>query len=158
YSPDDSRDQLYVSNYTVLNVRDEIARLPGISEAFVFGVRDYSMRIWLDPEKMAARSLNAGDVVTALREQNVQVAVGQLAQPPVPSTQMNQLVITTTGRLKDVEEFEDVVIKRGPRGQTLRIRDVGRVELSARSQDISNRYDGKPAVGLAIFQLPDANA
>jgi multidrug efflux pump len=158
FSPDDSRSQLFLSNYAVINMRDEIARLPGISECFVFGVRDYSMRIWLDPERMSVRGLNAGDVVRALSEQNVQVAAGQLAQPPISESQMTQMVVTTTGRLSEPEEFADVVIKRGPQGQVVRIKDVGHVQLAARNEDISNRYDGKPAVGLAIFQLPDANA
>src|SRR5262249_19971670 len=166
----------------VLNVRDEIARLPGISECFVFGVRDYSMRIWLDPERMSVRNLNAGDVAAALAEQNVPVAAGQLGQPPVPSSEMTQLVVSTTGRLSTIEEFEEVVVKRGPQGQVVRIKDLVRdkdgVTLAARNEDISNRFgtnkdsegrplldkDGKPtfraspAVGLAIFQLPDANA
>src|SRR5262249_27153572 len=158
FSPDDSYDQLYLSNFAVLRLRDELARLPGISDVYVFGQRDYSMRVWVDPERMAARDLTASDVVNALREQNSQVAGGQVGQPPVGPSPVNQYPLDTLGRLRDVEQFEDVVLKTAPGAKALRLKDVARVELGAKSQDISNRYDGRPCVGLAIFQLPDAHA
>ena len=157
-SPDSRYDQLYLSNYAVLRLRDELSRLPGISEVLVFGQRDYSMRIWLDPDKLAARELSVTQVVTAIREQNLQVALGQLGQPPADSAQQTQFPLTIVGRLTEPEDFEKIVIRAGPEGRLLRIADVARVEMNARSQDIANRFDGKPTVGLAIFQLPDANA
>ncbi len=155
-SPDNRYDQLYLSNYAVLRLRDELARLPGISEVFVFGQRDYSMRIWLDPEKVAARNLTTSDVAAAIREQNQQVALGQIGQPP--AAESTQLTLSTLGRLEDVEEFENIILKVGPKGQYVRLKDVARVELAPKSQDISNRFDSKPTVGLAVFQLPDGNA
>ena len=157
-SPDGRYDQLYLSNYAVLRLKDELSRLPGISEVLVFGQRDYSMRIWVDPEKLAVRGIAVQDVITALREQNLQIAAGQIGQPPSESGQLFQLPLSMLGRLSEVEEFEEVVVRTGEHGQLVRIKDLGRVEINARSQDVSNRFDGKPTVGLAIFQLPDANA
>jgi len=157
-SPGGRYDQLYLSNYAVLRLKDELARLPGISEVLVFGQRDYSMRVWVDPEKLAVRGVAVQEVVNALREQNLQVAVGQVGQPPAADGQLFQIPISIDGRLKDVSEFEDIIIRSGEHGRLLRLKHVGRVEVNARSQDVSNRFDGKPTVGLAIFQLPDANA
>ncbi|MBS0203806.1 MAG: multidrug efflux RND transporter permease subunit [Planctomycetes bacterium] len=157
-SPDGRYDQLYLSNYALLRIRDELSRLPGISEVLVFGQRDYSMRIWVDPEKMAVREIAVQDVIASLREQNVQVAAGQIGQPPSGSGQLVQLPLSMLGRLSEVEEFENIVVRTGSSGQLVRIKDIGRVEVNARSQDVSNRFDSKPTVGLAIFQLPDANA
>ena len=157
-SPKGRYDQLYLSNYAVLRVKDELSRLPGISEVLVFGQRDYSMRVWVDPEKLAVRGIAVQDVVNALREQNLQVAVGQIGQPPAVDGQILQLPISLKGRLTEVEDFEQVVVRVGNHGQLLTIKDIGRVEINARSQDVSNRFDGKATVGLAIFQLPDANA
>jgi multidrug efflux pump len=157
-SPDGTFDQVYLSNYAVLHLVEELARLPGISECRVFGQRDYSMRIWLDPDKLAARGLAVNDVLNAIREQNAQVAVGQIGQPPAPSGQKKQIPLTIVGRLTEAEDFERIVIRSTADGRRLMLRDVARVELSARSHDISNRFDMKPTVGLAVFQLPDANA
>ena len=161
--PDGRYDQLYLSNFAVLRVKDELSRLPGISEVLVFGQRDYSMRIWVDPDKLAMRNLTVGDVVAALREENLEVAAGQIGQPPSPIVTMGgeasrQMPLDVLGRLSTVEDFERVIIRVGGEGELLCIKDIGRVELGARSQDVSNRFDGKPTVGLAIFQLPDANA
>ena len=157
-SPDERYDQLYLSNYALLRIRDELSRLPGISEVLVFGQRDYSMRIWVDPEKMAVREIAVQDVIASLREQNIQVAAGQIGQPPSGEGQLVQLPLSMLGRLSEVSEFENVVVRSGSHGQLVRIKDIGRVEVNARSQDVSNRFDSKPTVGLAIFQLPDANA
>ena len=157
-SPDLRYDQLYLSNYAFIRIRDELVRLPGISEVLVFGQRDYSMRIWLDPDKLAVRNLTVSDVVAALREQNAHVALGQIGQPPAVDGQVKQMPLAVRGRLMHPEEFENIVIKFTADRRSVRIRDVGRVELGARSEDISNRFDLKPTVGLAVFQLPDANA
>jgi len=157
-SPSKRYDQLYLSNYAVLQVKDELARLPGVSEVTMLGQRDYSMRIWVDPGKLAARNMTAGDVVAALREQNAQVATGQIGQPPVPTGQHIQIPLSTLGRLTDVEQFEQVIVKAMPDGRVTRIKDVARVELGAKNQDISSKVNGNPSVSLAVFQLPDANA
>ena len=132
--------------------------MPGVSDIFLSGQRDYSMRIWVDPEKLAARNLTAGDVVAALREQNLQVAAGQIGQQPVPRGQETQITLSTLGRLKEPEQFANIIIRTTPEGRIVRISDIGRVELGAKNQDISAKVDGKPTVGLIIFQLPDANA
>jgi multidrug efflux pump len=157
-SPDGRYDQLYLSNYAVLHIKDELARMAGISEVLVFGQRDYSMRIWVDPERLSSRGLTVGDVVAALREQNQQVAAGQIGLVSNAAGSGSQFTLDLKGRLSELSDFEDVVIRASADGRLVRIRDIGRVELEARSQDINNRFDGKPTVGLAIFQLPDANA
>lgn len=151
-------DQLYLSNYALMHLKDELSRLPGISEVIVFGQRDYSMRIWLDPDKLAVRGLAVSDVVAALREQNAAVALGQMGQPPATLGQPLQVPLTILGRLEDPEQFGEIIVRQTTDGRKLRIKDLGRVELSAKSHDVSNRFDGKPTVGLAVFQLPDANA
>ncbi|MDR3619950.1 MAG: efflux RND transporter permease subunit [Paludisphaera borealis] len=158
YSTDGRYDQLYLSNYALMRVREEMARLPGVSEVTMMGQRDYSMRIWLDPQKLAIRSLNAGDVTAALRAQNLQVAAGQVGQSPTIPGQRTQFTISTRGRLDEIAEFGDVIVKKTPDGRFIRIRDLGTVELGAKNQDISSEVDGKPVANLAIFQLPDANA
>ncbi|HWE38117.1 MAG TPA: efflux RND transporter permease subunit, partial [Isosphaeraceae bacterium] len=157
-SPGGMHGQLYLSNYALLHVRDELLRLPGVSDVFMLGQRDYSMRVWVDPEKLAERRITAGDVVAALREQNQQVATGQVGQPPTPDGQPIQVTLSTLGRLEEVEQFQDVVVKAGPQGQLVRLKDVAKVELGAKSEDISTKVNGKPSASLAIFQLPDANA
>ena len=158
HSPSGRYDQLYLSNYALLHVKDEIARLPGISEVFLFGQRDYSMRIWVDPDMLAARELAVSDVVNALREQNMQPAVGQIGQPPGPEDQTLQIPLTIRGRLVQPEEFDNIILRNTPDGRIIRLKDVGRAELQAKSQDISNRFDQKPTIGIAVFLLPDANA
>ena len=157
-SPDKSRTQLYLSNYATLHIRDELARMPGVSDVLLLGQRDYSMRVWVDPEKLAARGMSAGDVVKALREQNVQVAAGQVGQPPAPSGQARQYPIDTLGRLSDPEQFERVIVKSTGDGRVVRVKDIARVELGSKNEDISVSVNGKPSITMAIFQLPDANA
>jgi HAE1 family hydrophobic/amphiphilic exporter-1 len=157
-SPDGSRDQLYISNYATLQVKDVLARLDGVGDVRVFGARDYSMRVWLDPEKVAARNLTAGDVVAALRAQNVQVASGVLNQPPVASPGAFQLNIETLGRLTDPRQFANIVVRTDPDGRVTRIRDVGRVELGAQDYGANGYLDQRQAVPLLIFQLPGSNA
>src|SRR5881628_1924273 len=156
-SPDSSRDDLYLGNYAFLQVKDQLARIAGVGDVTVFGARDYSMRIWLDPENLASRNMTASDVVRAIREQNLQVAAGTIGQPPVPAGQDFQLTISTQGRLLDEQQFGDI-IKQGAQGQVTRVRDVARVELAARDYSVSSQLSGKPAAALVIFQLPGSNA
>ncbi len=157
-SPENKYDQLFISNYALLQVKDELARLPGVSDVTMLGQRDYSMRVWLDPDKLAARNMQAGDVVRSLREQNLHVAAGQIGQQPVPNGQNRQIPLSTLGRLTDVEQFERIVVKTGTEGRLVRLKDVARIELGAKNQDIECIVNGKPSVSMAIFQLPDANA
>jgi multidrug efflux pump len=156
--PDGRYDQLYLSNYAVIRVKEELARLPGISDVTVFGQRDYAMRVWVDPEKLAARNLTAADVVARIREQNAPVPAGQIGQPPTGNGSPFQFTLDATGRLTTAEEFGQVVLKVGDRGQVVKVRDVARVEMGAKSHDVSNRFDTKPTIGLAVFLLSDANA
>lgn len=157
-SPNGRYDQVYLSNYASLHIKDELARLPGIAEVLIFGQRDYSMRIWLDPGKMAVRKITTNDVLAAIRAQNIQVAMGQLGQPPAMTGQATQFPLTVLGRLEEPEQFEEIVVRTTAEGRILRLKDIGRAELTARSFDINNRFDSKPTIGLAIFTLPDANA
>jgi multidrug efflux pump len=157
-SSDDSRDVLYLSNYATIQVKDALARLSGVGDVLLLGARDYSMRVWLDPEKLASRNMVANDVVNALREQNVQVAAGRIGQPPVPTGIDFQYTINTLGRLLDPEQFSEIIIKTGDKGQVTRLRDVGRVELGAKNSDVNSYLDGKPSTMLAVFQLPGSNA
>jgi len=159
YSPDGSRDPLYLSNYATLQIKDELARLPGVGDIFVFGARDYSMRLWLNPEQLAARDLTAGDVVTAVQEQNVQVAAGIIGGPPVPTgTAPFQYTVNTQGRLVEPSQFANIVVKTGNDGRVTRLKDVARVELGAADYSTTTHFDGKPAVGIPVFQLPGSNA
>ncbi len=151
-------DQLYLSNYALMHIKEELARVPGVSDVTMLGQRDYAMRIWLDPDKLAARNLTAGDVVSAIRDQNQQVATGQIGQQPAPRGQVLQVPLTTLGRLIDVQHFENIVLRITPDSRYIRIKDVGRVELGAKNQDIKCLVNGKPSATLAVFQLPDANA
>ncbi len=157
-SPDRRYDSTYLSNYALLQIKDTLARLPGVGDIIVFGARDYSMRVWLDPEQVAARNMTASDVVRALREQNVQVAAGVVGQPPTPGGVEFQYTVTTQGRLMEAEQFGDIVIKTGSDGAVTRLKDVARIELGAKDYASSLRLDGQPTVGLAVFQLPGSNA
>ena len=156
--PNGRFDQLFLSNYAVLQVKDELARLPGVSDVNMLGQRDYSMRVWVDPEKLAARDMTAGDVALAVRSQNAQVATGQVGQPPVPDGQLIQVPLSTLGRLSEVDQFENIIVKATADGRVVRLKDVARIELGAKNQDISGKVNGLPSVSMAIFQLPDANA
>jgi multidrug efflux pump len=157
-STDGTVDNLYLSNYATLQIKDALARIPGVGEVSMFGARDYSMRIWLDPEQMANRNLSASDITRALREQNIQVAAGRIGQAPAPEGTDFQLAINTLGRLTDENEYRDIIIASGSEGQVVRLRDVARVELGAKNYDVSSFLDGKAAVGMPIFQLPGSNA
>ncbi|MGE0384073.1 MAG: efflux RND transporter permease subunit [Gammaproteobacteria bacterium] len=162
-------DSVYLSNYVLINVRDRLARLPGVGDLTILGSRDYSMRVWLDPDLLAARGLAAGEVVAAIREQNVQVSSGAVGQPPTSSDARLQLIVRTQGRMLDAAQFADIIIKRGADGALVRLRDVARVELGAVSyqnfqylgvaDQQTYQFQGlEPTVGLAIFQRPGTNA
>src|SRR5262250_1077581 len=157
-SPNNSRDGLYISNYATLHVKDALARLPGVGDVQLFGARDYAMRIWLDPDKVAAHSLNAGEVLTALRAQNVQVSAGVLNQPPVPSHEAYQLNVQTLGRLSTPEQFVNIVLKSDAQGRVTRLSDVGRVEIGAADYGSTAFMDRGPGIPLLIFAQPGANS
>src|SRR5271154_1956819 len=157
-SPDGTYDQAYISNYAFLQVRDPLSRLQGIGNVNVFGAREYSMRIWLDPDKMYARSLTTDDIIAAIQGQNVQVAAGRLGAEPAPPGTELQLTINTEGRLVTPGQFGQIIVKRADNGEIVYLSDVARVELGAKDYNVSSYLDGRPAVALAIFQLPVSNA
>jgi len=156
-SPDGRYDSLYLANYATLQLRDPLSRIHGVGDVNVFGASAYSMRVWLDPPRLKAYGLTTEDVVGAIREQNVQVAAGQIGQPPAPATQQLQLTVTTRGRLSEAEEFESIIVK-SEGGRVTRLRDVARVELGSQSYDQFFWRNGRPSAGVAIYQLPGANA
>jgi multidrug efflux pump len=158
FSPDRSRDNLYLSNYATIQLRDELARLPGVGDITYMGQRDYSMRVWLDPGRMSFRNLTSSDVVRAIEQQNAQVAAGQIGQPPVPTGQVFQYTMSTLGRLADSDQFADMIIKTDAEGRIVRLRDVARIELGAQGYDQSCTLDGRPSVALSIYQRPGSNA
>ena len=159
FSPDGRYDRLYLSNFVTLQIRDQLARLPGVGDIRVFGARDYSMRLWLDPQKMAARSITAVDVVASVREQNVQVAAGVVGAPPLPAGAAGfQYTVNAHGRLQDPAEFGDIIIKAGDEGAVTRVRDVARIELGASDYSTASALNGQPATGIGIFQLPGSNS
>ena len=157
-SPNERYDMLYLRNYALLNVKDQLARLPGVGQVALFGSGDYAMRVWLDPEKIAARQLSADDVVNAIREQNVQVAAGQVGSSPSPKSVEIQLNINALGRLQSEEEFGNVIIKADKDGSVTRLKDVARIELGASQYSLRSLLNNKPAVAIPIFQAPGSNA
>jgi multidrug efflux pump len=157
-SPNDRYDMTYLRNYAVLNVKDRLARVPGVGQVLLFGSGDYSMRVWLDPQKVAQRGLSAGDVVRAIREQNVQAAAGVVgASPSLPGVDL-QMSINAQGRLQNEEEFGDIIVKTGADGAVTRLRDVARLELGASEYALRSLLNNKPAVAVPIFQAPGSNA
>src|SRR5262245_52064628 len=156
-SADASRTDLELSNYATIQIRDELSRLPGVGDITYLGQRDYSMRLWLDPQKLAAYSLNAQDVIQAVQAQNIQVAAGQIGQPPTPAGQTAQYIITTLGRLQDTDQFANIILKN-TNGSLVYLKDVANIELGAQSYDQTCTLDGKPSVALSIYQLPGSNA
>ncbi len=157
-SPDGSRDAQYISNYASLYVKDVLTRVDGVGDVQVFGARDFSMRIWLDPAKVASRNLTASDVVAALRAANVQVAAGALNQPPAKSNEAFQLSVNTLGRLTDVSEFENIVVRSDADGGTIRVRDIARVELGSQDYTTNAYLDNRNTVAIGVFQRPGSNA
>jgi len=157
-SPDDSYDQLYVSNYARNRIRDQLLRLDGVGDIIIFGERLYSLRIWLDPDKLAAYGLTPADVVAAVREQNVQVSGGSLGAQPAPRDSAFQLTVTTQGRFQDPAEFRRIIVRSTREGRIVRLQDVARIELGAQDYATGSYLNGKPAVGIAVFQRPNTNA
>jgi hypothetical protein len=157
-SPDERYDSLFLANYATISLQPELARLPGVGQVNIFGAGQYSMRVWLDPNKLYARSLTTEDVVNALKGQNQQVTAGQLGMPPGPNTQAFQYTLDIAGRFDDVSQFENVVVKTEANGQMVHVRDVGRVELGAQTYSQIFTLNGKPAAGVGIFQTLEANA
>ena len=157
-SPDGTFDELYISNYATTRVKDVLARIPGVSEVNIMGAKDFGMRIWLDPLRMKARRLTTIEVIDALREQNIQVAAGQIGGAPSPKDQPFEYTITTLGRLENVTQFENIVVKTGREGRLVRVKNIARVELGAQSYQWYAQLDGAPSSALAVYQLPAANA
>ena len=158
YSPDASRDTLYLSNYATLHIKDTLARLPGVGDVQFLGGREYAMRVWLDPDKVAARDLSASDVLAALRAQNVQVSAGILNQPPAPTQHAYQLNVQTLGRLTTPQQFSEIVLKSDSEGRVTRVRDVGRVEIGAADYGSTAFMDRGPGLPLLVFAQPGANS
>lgn len=157
-SPDQRYDMLYLSNYAILNIKDELARLGGVGDVQLFGMGDYSLRVWLDPNKTASRNLTATDVVNAIREQNRQVAAGALGAPPAPNATSFQLSVNTQGRLVTEEEFENIIIRAGDDGEITRLKDIARIELGSSQYALRSLLNNQPAVAIPIFQRPGSNA
>jgi len=160
YSPDGRYDSLFLSNYAWINLRDVLSRLPGVGDVLVFGEGQYSMRVWLDPELLKSFNLDPMDVVGAIQQQNLQVPAGQVGMPPAPAGQNFQFPVNVAGRLSEVEEFENIIVKivTGQGSRIIRLKDVGRVELGSQTYSQFCHFDGRPSAGLAIYQLPGANA
>ncbi|MFI4912023.1 MAG: efflux RND transporter permease subunit [Sedimentisphaeraceae bacterium JB056] len=157
-SPKGTLDEIYLSNYANLYITDAIKRVPGVGDVNVFGEKDFSMRIWLDPEKMKARNVTTNDVINAISNQNVEVAAGIVGAPPSPKGQQFQYTINTKGRLSDAKEFEDIIVKVTPEGDTLYVRDIARIELGSAVYNSSATLNGSPTIAIGIYQLPGANA
>ena len=157
-SPDGRYDEIYMSNYITLHIKDVLVRVPGVGGIMALGSKDFAMRLWLDPDKLKARSLTTEDVLAAVREQNIQVAAGQIGSMPSLENQKFQYTIKTLGRLSSPQEFENIVLKAAPNGQVLKLKDVARVELGAEAYYWSVRLNGKPSVAMGVFQTPGANA
>ena len=158
YAEHGEYDSLFLSNYIDVYVRDALKRVPGVNDAFIFGERKYAMRVWLDPARMAERGLTATTVINALQEQNVQVAAGQIGQPPNAGEQAFQISVRAVGRLTSPAEFDNIILKTGTDGTLVRLKDVGRAELGAENYDVLVRFNGHEGVGFGVTQLPGANA
>ena len=157
-SPDKTYDALYLCNYATINIIDPLSRIKGVGQAILFGPLDYSMRIWLDPDRLTSLNLTPNDVITAVQGQNVQAALGRIGAAPVRSDQQLQLTIKTKGRLTQPAEFANIVLRANPDGSVVRIKDVARVETGARTQDRYSRFNGAPSASIGIYQTPGANA
>ncbi|HSM75667.1 MAG TPA: efflux RND transporter permease subunit, partial [Desulfobacterales bacterium] len=158
FSPDGRFDELYLVNYATLRLRDVLSRIQGVGEVMIFPASDYAMRIWLEPRQLKSRSLTTEDVLAALREQNVQVAAGQIGQPPAPKGQNFQYTVNVLGRLSDIEQFEEIIVKTAAGGRITRLKDVARIELGGRTYGITSSKSGTPSASLLVYQLPGANA
>jgi len=158
YSPNGRFDELFMANYATLRIRDTLSRIPGVGDVVIFPASDYSMRIWLDPHKLRSLDMTTGEVLDAVREQNVQVAAGQIGQPPAPRGQSFQYAVNVLGRLTEIEQFEDIIIKTAEGGRITRLRDVARIELGGKTYDVTSRLSGETAASIGVYQLPGSNA
>src|ERR1700726_2544163 len=158
YSPNNTYDAIYLSNYATINIIDQLARIKGVGQVTLFGPLDYSLRIWLDPDRMTELNLTPNDVIAAVQNQNVQAALGRIGAAPTANQQQLQINIKTKGRLTQPEEFAAIVLRANPDGSVIRIKDVARVEMSAKSQDRYSRFNGAPAAAIGIYQSPGSNA
>jgi HAE1 family hydrophobic/amphiphilic exporter-1 len=158
YSDDNRYNNAFISNYIDVYVKDALKRIPGVGEVMIFGERKYAMRLWLDPVRLAARGLTASDVVNALREQNVEIAAGQVGAEPAPPNQQYQISVRAVGRLSEASEFNNIILKTGSDGSLIRLRDVGRAELGAEAYHSNLAYNGYQSIGFGVMQLPTANA
>ena len=157
-SPKDTHDALFLNNYATINIIDPLARIRGVGQASLFGPLDYSLRLWLDPDRLTAFSLTPADVVAAVQSQNIQAALGRIGSAPTPEHQQLQLTITTEGRLTRTDEFENIIVRANPDGSVVRVKDVARVDLGAKTEERRSRANGAPAAGIGIYQSPGANA
>src|SRR5499425_746137 len=158
YSPKNTYDALYLNNYATINVIDPLARVRGVGQATLFGALDYSLRLWLDTDKLTAFNLTPSDVVAAVQSQNVQAALGRIGAAPSPQQQQLQLTITTEGRLTRTDEFDNIVVRANPDGSVVRVKDVARTDLGAKTQERHSRFNGAPVAAIGIYQSPGANA
>src|SRR3954468_6030178 len=158
YSPKNTHDALFLSNYATINVIDPLSRIRGVGQASLFGPLDYSLRLWVDPDRLTGFNLTPADVVAAVQSQNVQAALGRIGAAPTPQQQQIQLTITTQGRLSRTDEFDNIVIRANPDGSVVRVKDIARVDLGAKTQERYARYNGAPAAAIGIYQSPGANA
>jgi len=158
FSPDGTYDDIFLSNYASINLRDTLARVPGVASVDILGARDYGMRIWLDPDRLTGLGLTASDIIASIREQNLQASPGAIGQQPAPATQQFQYTLTAQGRLEDVPQFENIILVANPDGSVVRLKDVARIELGAENYGWFGQLNGQPAAVLAVYQLPDANA
>ncbi|MGH8324980.1 MAG: efflux RND transporter permease subunit, partial [Steroidobacteraceae bacterium] len=158
YSPKSTYDALYLSNYATINIIDPLARINGVGQASLFGPLDYSLRVWLDPDRLTELNLTPNDVIAAVQSQNIQAALGRVGAAPITNEQQVQLTIKTTGRLTRPEEFAAIVLRTNPGGSVVRVKDVARVEMGARSQDRYSRFNGAPTASIGIYQTPGSNA
>ncbi|MEM7228583.1 MAG: efflux RND transporter permease subunit, partial [Planctomycetota bacterium] len=158
YSPDDSLDSSFLHNFVKLNIEDEIKRIPGVGDVQTFGTGEYGMRIWLDPDLLKSRSLTTSEVVAAIREQNIEVAAGQIGAPPAPVGQAFEYTVNTTGRFSDPGEFEDIIVSVSEEGNLVYLRDVARVELGSQIYNFQSIFNGQQTAAMGVYQLPGANA
>jgi HAE1 family hydrophobic/amphiphilic exporter-1 len=158
YSPKNTHDALFLNNYATINIIDPLARIRGVGQASLFGPLDYSLRLWLDPDRLTAFNLTPADVVAAVQSQNVQAALGRIGAAPTPQRQQLQLTITTEGRLSRTDEFDNIIVRANPDGSVVRVKDVARVDLGAKTEERTGRYNGAPAALIGIYQSPGANA
>src|SRR5882757_4241539 len=159
-SPDNRYNSLFLANYGVINLQNELARLPGVGNVNVYGAGQYAMRIWMDPDQLQSRGLTPSDVISAIQQQSQEVTAGSVGMPPAPAGQNFQYTVNITGRFNDASDFEEIVVKVDNKGggRITRVKDIGRVELGAQTYSQTFTFNGAPAAGIGIFQLPDANA